>query len=874
MNDLAVSAKAHQSDIICVTESWLDSEIDDGYLTIDENFSPPLRHDRPNRQGGGVAVWINKNFQFKVWHELILDDFETLWLTVWSNQMPRDCSHVLLGVVYYTGTLVHQHRDLTNHIINAVDHIKRVHPYAKTIITGDFNQYPEKHVKHHLCLKQTVTKPTRGNVILDKFLTDMVCFYPDCIVTAPVANSDHNAIVAYPSIQYDKGVSKYVETKVNGMNERSFFAYDIQRIRWEEMYQLQNCEQKVKFFTEKLQSLMQRHFPVKIVQRHDKDKPWVTDNFKSMIAQRQHAFMSGNMSKYRELRNKTNRLAKLLERNFYKKKVEHLKTSNNRSWWKHMKGLLGMGSSHTGPLESLSQSTNGGDMCAFVSDINNFFKSVASHIEPLSHNHPFLTQECEVPDHYLVSIEDMEKRLSSLKVHKSTGPDDVPAWVLRDFAHCLAGPLASIANDSIREGSLPSEWKTANTIPLPKVQPPKSIQTDLRPISITPVAAKTMEYFPVKLISEAIVDKIDCDQYGGVKNSSTALALHKIVHCIASAMDKPSTTVQMLLCDFTKAFDFVDHTIVVNKLSELGLHECLLKWCANFLTQRTQRVKIGNHLSEIVEMHAGCPQGTLFGPLAFIAHINDLRPPKPVLTIKYVDDTTIIHTMSGNDDNTMQDVAEYLHRWATQNNMVFNVKKTKEMVFTTTPQICERQEILIGDTVIEKVTESKVLGVTIQSNLKWNAHIDNTIKKANKRLYLLRLCKRAGVAEGDLVSIYTCLIRSILEYCCTVWHTSLPNYLHNDLERVQRRALQTVFPGFEYEECLKKSNLKTLYLRREELCKKLFTNMCCKEHKLNGLLPNTSQHEHNLRRSVIPHVRANSQRFYNCFIPYCLRNFQ
>ena len=167
-----------------------------------------------------------------------------------------------------------------------------------------------------------------------------------------------------------------------------------------------------------------------------------------------------------------------------------------------------------------------------------------------------------------------------------------------------------------------------------------------------------------------------------------------------------------------------------------------------------------------------------------------------------------------------------------------------------------------------------MLGVTIQSNLKWNAHIDNTIKKANKRLYLLRLCKRAGVAKGDLVSIYTCLTRSILEYCCTVWHTSLPNYLHNDLERVQRRALQTVFPGFEYEECLKKSNLKTLYLRREELCKKLFTNMCCKEHKLNGLLPNTSQHQHNLRRSVIPHVRANSQRFYNCFIPYCLRNFQ
>ena len=123
MNDLAISAKSHQADIVCVVESWLDDAIDDSCLMIGENYSPPQRHDRILRQGGGVAVWFHNEFCFKVWNELICNDFETMWFTVWSHRMPRDCSRVILGVIYYTGSLIQQHRDMANHIINAVDSI-------------------------------------------------------------------------------------------------------------------------------------------------------------------------------------------------------------------------------------------------------------------------------------------------------------------------------------------------------------------------------------------------------------------------------------------------------------------------------------------------------------------------------------------------------------------------------------------------------------------------------------------------------------------------------------------------------------------------------------------------------------------------------
>ena len=874
LNDLSVSARSHQADVVCVVESWLDEDIDDSCLTIGENYSPPQRHDRCGRIGGGVAVWFHQNFQFKVWRDLIVDNFETMWFTVWSHRMPRDCSRVILGVVYFTGTLVHQHREMAHHIINAVDHIRRSHSGAKVILVGDFNQLPERLFKHHLQLKQTVFQPTRQNAILDKLFTDMhQSFYPDCLVSASIANSDHHVIVAYPTISYDKGELREVTTRVLGQNEKSMFAYDLSKVKWETLYGLLSCEEKAQWFTDTLQSLLQKHFPPKVVKRHSRDKPWVTDHYRSLIKQRQCAFMSGNMPKYRELRNKVNKLSQRLERDFYKRKVEHLKTSSSGSWWRHMKGLLGMNNSSTNPLETLALSVSNGDMGSFVSDINNFLKSVSAHISPLSPDHPCLTVNCDIPDCYLVSVSDMEKRLLSLKVNKSTGPDDIPAWVLRDFSHLLAGPLASILNDSLREGVLPSVWKTANTIPLPKVLPPKSISTDIRPISITPVAAKATEFFPVKMISDFLQDKLHPDQFGAMKDSSTALALIKIIDFIAACADKKSS-VRMLLCDFSKAFDLVDHTIVIDKLASLGVHQSLVKWCANFLSQRTQRVKLGTHVSDLMEISAGCPQGTLLGPLAFIVHINDLQPPSSNLTVKYVDDTSVLHAVNDSSDSSFQNSAEYLHNWAKENNMIFNVKKTKELVFHFKASQCDFPVLTIGDDVIERVSEAKILGVTIQSDLKWNSHITNIIKKANKRLYLLSLCKRAGLGIYDLLCIYVTLIRSVLEYCCVVWHPALPKYLHEDVEYVQKRALKLIFPLCDYDSAMTKANLETLYTRRERQCDKLFRKMCHPSHKLFSILPLNPTNDYHLRRISIPHLMCQTVRYSNTFLPYCIRKFQ
>ena len=332
----------------------------------------------------------------------------------------------------------------------------------------------------------------------------------------------------------------------------------------------------------------------------------------------------------------------------------------------------------------------------------------------------------------------------------------------------------------------------------------------------------------------------------------------------------------MLLCDFSKAFDLVDHTILIQKLNDLGVHESLARWTANFLHNRSQNVKVGCDKSNTLNMNAGCPQGTLLGPLAFISYINDLRPPESFLSIKYIDDTTILHSTGkqSSENESFQQVIDYLNSWAQNNKMRFNVAKTKEIVFNFSREKNMPPKLILGDNEIEQVSEAKILGIIVRSDLKWNSHVSAIIKKANKRLYLLRLCKRAGVKTKDLITIYTSLTRSVLEYCSVVWHTSLPQYLHQEIERVQKRALATIYPGKNYEEALGATKLNTLFDRRGTQCKKLFYSMLQNGHKLNDIIPSAREIPHDLRHQVQYNLgQPKTKRLSDSFVQYCFRKF-
>ncbi|KAI0218023.1 hypothetical protein LSAT2_030238 [Lamellibrachia satsuma] len=252
-----------------------------------------------------------------------------------------------------------------------------------------------------------------------------------------------------------------------------------------------------------------------------------------------------------------------------------------------------------------------GNFSILANKISDFFESVTKDFPPLLPVDEFLPPGADttVPDAYIINVDEVAISLSRIKMHKATGPDEIPNWILHDYAAILAPPVCTIFNSSLREGTAPALWKCADVRPVPKIRPPALIEKDLCPISLTPVLSKCLEKLMCTWIMDITMDQIDPQQYGSIKGTSTVHALVELVHKWKYAVKTPGTIVQILFVDFNKAFDRVDHHILMTKCASLGLPTFITKWLTSFLCQRKQRVKIGSVKLECTIWEASSSSG-------------------------------------------------------------------------------------------------------------------------------------------------------------------------------------------------------------------------------------------------------------------------
>ena len=399
-------------------------------------------------------------------------------------------------------------------------------------------------------------------------------------------------------------------------------------------------------------------------------------------------------------------------------------------------------------------------------------------------------------------------------------------------------------------------WKCADVVPLGKIPKPKSVDSDLRLISHTTVLSKLLEEFVFKWLCPYIIPHIDPRQFDGIKNSSTTHALVNLIHQWIQATEVPGTMVRSCLIDFSKAFDRIDHNILMNKLRLLNVPPILLNWCANFLHGRHQRVKLGQLKSSWKSIIAGVPQGTKLGPHFFLVMINDLTTNLPLY--KYIDDCSIFETVSPSSTSSLQNGVNQINQRTLANNVRINATKTKVLTvnFSKSP---DTMDPLVNDQPVDSVESFKLLGIHIKSDLKWDLHVETICAKANKRPYAMRLLRRSGASPEDLRTIYYCFVQPILEYVCPVWHPSLTVSLCNELEQIQRRATRIILPDLCYNDRLFKLCHVTARERREDLCRRFFKFILRSEINIHDILPPPTEHSYSLRhpRTLPQNVELN-----------------
>lgn len=256
---------------------------------------------------------------------------------------------------------------------------------------------------------------------------------------------------------------------------------------------------------------------------------------------------------------------------YFQAKVEHLKECKPSAWWTEVKKLSGSSPAFTERsyiTTSLQHLYGPTDNVNLANIINKAFLSPMRSFTPIPADYVIdpANSATQQPA-FVVSKESVYKKLIKLNRTKAHGPDGISGWVLKENADLLAEPIADILNSSYREGRLPPSWKEANVVPVPKQKPVQDINKHLRPISLTPILSKIAEEYVVdSYVKPAVLQKIDPQQFGTIPKSSTTHALISMIHYWAKSTDGNGSTTRVMLFDFRKAFDLIDHHVLARKI--------------------------------------------------------------------------------------------------------------------------------------------------------------------------------------------------------------------------------------------------------------------------------------------------------------------
>ncbi len=442
-----------------------------------------------------------------------------------------------------------------------------------------------------------------------------------------------------------------------------------------------------------------------------------------------------------------------------------------------------------------------------------------------------------------------------LTFKEAVGPDGIPGRELKACAFQLAGVFTDIFNLSLSLSVVPSCFKKSIIVPIPKKNKITCLN-DWRPVALTPIFSKCFEKLVRDYICSVLPASLDPLQFAYRSNRSTDDAIAFTLHTALSHLENKNTYVRMLFVDYSSAFNTIVPATLVAKLQTLGLNRSLCSWILDFLTGRSQVVRMGNNTSSPLILNTGAPQGCVLSPLLYSLYTHDCTATHSSnVIVKFADDTTVIGLITDNDETAYREEVSTLTKWCQENHLSLNIDKTKELVVDYRRQSREHTNITIDKTPVERVTSFKFLGVHITEDLTWSAHTDAVLKKAHQRLFFLRRLRKFGTSPRILRSFYTCTVESILTGCITAWFGNSTAGNRRALQRVVRTARHIV--GGELP------SLQDIYTRWcTRKARRIIKDSSHPSHRLLSLLPSGRRF-----RSI----RSRTSRLRDSFFPQAIR---
>ena len=644
--------------VIGLTETWLNSNISHLFSLPGFEFVYRNRH---KRVGGGVGLYISKKLKHIIQEEISItsDVVESLFIEL----MNPHGKNILIGVIYRP-----PRSNFNDFLTSLQDLVQNPNILNKDVfLMGDFNidlmkcnsqNNSQEFIETLMSASflPLISKPTRvasqSATLIDNIFCNVLPLPESGIVLSDI--TDHYPIFAQVPIKLTKQNNFYRRRKITTDNLTSL-QNSLKEIDWSFVYNTTDVNLSYDKFIATITSKIDNHIPMRNIKNRYKripKLPWITQSILRSINRKNNLFYKyrcnpteKNKKKYVSYKNTLTKLLRTQKKNFYVNQISKYK-NDIKNTWKTIKNAMNT-PNNTSNISEIRWGNASSNTPAGMAEIfNDFFSSIGKN---LSQNIPSSCKSFRdflgTPNSKTIFFdptyaEEITKIVANLKEGKSPGHDGIDNYLIKNIFPQIVDPLVHIINSSLTTGHVPNSMKIAKVIPIYK-KGEKDDVNNYRPISLLTFISKILERI-VYIRTERFLKTCDIFskfQFGFRENHSTTHALLTLIDKVTHALDTFSHTIGIFL-DFSKAFDTINHQILLAKLAHYGIRGKALEWFTSYLSNRSQFVHVNGFNSQKKTITCGVPQGSLLGPLLFIIYINDFhRSSEKLSFILFADDS-------------------------------------------------------------------------------------------------------------------------------------------------------------------------------------------------------------------------------------------